>query len=105
MADVLKRLAGPAAGTGAEATLYTVPASTTTVIRHIRVANTTTTAQTFKLTIGADAAGTRLNGDTSIAGNGGVYDWTGMLVLAAAETLRWNGPSTLTITVSGIEAS
>jgi hypothetical protein len=104
MADVAKRLAGPVVGTGAEATLYTVPTATTGILRDISVANTTTTRQTFKLTIGADAAGTRIYQDVPVD-PGIPFEWNGFRVMAAAETLRWNGPSTLTIMVNGVEVS
>lgn len=105
MADVSKRLAGPTAGTGAAATLYTAPAtpSQPTIVRHIQVANTTTTDQTFKLSIGADAAGTRLYSDTLVKGNGGLLNWNGFLVLNASEAIQWTAPTTLTVTISGVE--
>ena len=104
MADLQKRLAGPSVGTAAEATIYTVPAATSAILRDISVTNTTTTAQTFKMSIGADAAGTRLFHDESVA-PGSTWQWNGFKVLNAAETLRWNGPATLTIAVSGVEVS
>jgi hypothetical protein len=96
-----KRLCGPVAGTGSEATLYTAP-STGAVIRDLNVCNTTTTEQTFKLSIGADAAGTRLCHDLPVPA-GSVFQRTGNIVLGNAETLRWTGPTTLTITASGVE--
>lgn len=70
-----------------ETTLYTVAASTTIIVRQIQITNTTSTAATFKMSIGADAAGTRLFSDFSVAAND-VLEWTGFLVLAAGETLR-----------------
>lgn len=104
MADVAKRLAGPVVGSAAEATLYTVPSSTTTVLRDLSVTNTTTSRQTFKLTIGADAAGTRIYHDVPVD-PGVPFEWAGFRVLNAAETLRWNAPATLTIVVNGVEVS
>ncbi len=104
MADTAKRLAGPVAGTGSAATLYTVPASTTSILRNLHVANTSTTRQTFRMSIGADAAGTRLYSDTPVEA-GSVIDWSGFQVLTAGETLKWSAPSSLTITVSGVEAT
>lgn len=101
MADTAKRV-GPSAGTGAAATLYTVPGSTTFHWRSMSVVNTTTTAQTFRMSIGADAAGTRLYHDTSVPPNF-TFDWTGYRPLVAAETIQWNGPTTLTVTIGGVE--
>lgn len=60
MARIPKRLAGPAQVSNAAATKYTVPAGTKTVVRHIRVQNPSVAAVLFTLSIGADAAGTRI---------------------------------------------
>lgn len=104
MPDTAERLAGPIAGTGVAATLYTVPASTTTIVRAIHITNTAATAATFDLSIGADAVGTRFWSDESIPGTRSL-DWSGFLVLATTETLRWIAPTTMTITVSGVEVT
>lgn len=73
MAGTLKRIAGPAFLANAAANIYTPPASTIyTVIRHIHVANVTTSAVTFTLYVGAtggSAAGTELFKTHSIAAN------------------------------------
>lgn len=105
MANTAKRLAGPVVGTGSEATLYTVPSSTITTVQSIRVVNTTSGALTFKMSIGADAAGTRLFSDTSVPANGVLKDAGFDVVMTATETLRWNGPAGLTVTVNGIETT
>lgn len=55
-----KRLFGPAQLTNAAATKYTVPSSTKTIIRLLHVQNPSGSAVTFTLSIGADAAGTRM---------------------------------------------
>lgn len=106
MADTAKRLGGPDDIPNSEVTLYTVPGATTAIIRNIHIANTTGTAATIKMSIGADAAGTRILGDLSIPANG-TYDWSGFMVLAAAETLRATGGTNnaLTATVSGVEVT
>ena len=101
-----RRMAGPIAGTGAAATLFTVDHNEQWRVMRIRVCNTTTSAQTFKLSINADAAGTRLYNGYSVAA-GGVLDEQALSiydghVIYSGETLEWNGPSTLTITVSGV---
>lgn len=107
MSDTAKRLAGPVVGGVTEATLFTAASGTpdiTTTVRQIIVANTTTTRQSFKLGIGADAPGTRIFSDLFVEPNQ-AFDWTGFLPLAEAETLRWTAPATLTVTVTGVESA
>lgn len=106
MADAAKRLAGPTLLTASEQTLYTVPASTTTILRGIRVANNSTATVTLTLSIGADAAGTRLYSGFDLLAKS-IHDWSGFLVLTAAETLRGYAGTTnqLVITVSGVEVT
>ena len=106
MADTLKRLAGPSQLASSSTTVYTVPAATTTVLRNIRVVNTTAGAVTFTMSIGADAAGTRIYNAYSVAAND-LYDWSGCIVLGAAETLRAyaSAATSLTLTVSGVESA
>jgi hypothetical protein len=105
VANVAKRLAGPAVGTGSEATLYTVPGSTVTTVQSIRVVNTTSGALTFKMSIGADAAGTRLFSDYPVPANGILKDAGFDVVMVAAETLRWTAAAGLTVTVNGVETT
>ena len=106
MTDTAKRLAGPDDIPNSTTTMYTVPSSTKAILRNIHIANTTGTAASIKMSIGADAAGTRILGDTVIPANG-TYDWTGFMVMEAGETLRATGGTNnaLTVTVSGVEAS
>jgi hypothetical protein len=106
MADVLKRLVGPLQLANATATVYTVPAATTTTIRSIHIANTTSGGISFYLSIGTDAVGTRLYSGYTI-GAGDVYDWTGTIVLNATETLNAHASAatSLTAVVSGVESA
>lgn len=106
MSDTAKRLVGPTLLTDSEVTLYTVPASTQAIIRSIHVANTSGSAATLKLSIGADAPDRELWADLPIAANS-VYDWNGFLVMEAAETLRGQSGTTnvLAITVNGVEVT
>lgn len=60
MAKTLKRLMGPAALTTSAATKYTASANGPTDIRHIHFSNTSAGAVTVTLSIGTDAAGTRV---------------------------------------------
>lgn len=99
-----RRLFGPVAGTGAEATLYT--STNRAKVLFMQICNTTTSDQTFKMSIGADAAGVRLFSTTKVpasATEGGVATWTGVIPLEKAETLRWNAPTSLTIFGYGLE--
>lgn len=106
MTDTAIRFVGPMLLTNAEVTLYTVPASSVAILRSVHIANTSGTAATAKLSIGADAAGTRWLGDLSIPANS-TYDWSGFLPLAAAETLRGYSGTTnvLAITVGGVRVT
>lgn len=93
MARTPKRLAGPATVSNAAATKYTVPALTKTIIRHIHVQNPSGSPVTFTLSIGADAAGTRIIDAFSIpaaaAGvTASVVDWFCYYVVDAAEIVQ-----------------
>lgn len=107
MTDTAKRLAGPTLITLAEITLYTAPTGGQAIIRQIHIVNTSAAAVTFKMSIGADAAATRLYHDLSIAA-GAVFDPGPMyLVLNAGETLRAQASTTnvLTAAISGVEVT
>lgn len=106
MVDTQKRLVGPVAMGTSTTLLYTVPAVTSAIIREVRVVNTTGSAITFKLSVGADAAGTRLVGDYSVPANG-LYKESGWVTqLAAAETLYGHAASSgLTIQICGVESA
>lgn len=104
------RLAGPAQVTNAAATKYTVPAGTKTVVRHIHVQNPSGTAATFTLSIGADAAATRVIDAFSIpaaaAGvTANVVDWYVYYVLEVGEIIQALSATNLvlTLTIDGDE--
>lgn len=99
-----KRFAGPAQVSSAAATKYTVPAGRIATIRHIHVSNPTSSAVTFTMSIGADAAGTRIFDAYSIPANS-VLDHFGVYVLSAAELFQaFAGTNNvLTLTVDGEE--
>jgi hypothetical protein len=104
MARTPKRLAGPAQVSNAAATKYTVPGSTTTVVRHIHISNPSGSPVDFTLSIGTDAAGTRLFDGLAIAADS-VYEHFCYHVLAAAEVIQAFGGTNniLTLTISGDE--
>lgn len=74
----LKAIAGPAYIANAAANIYTPAASTIyTVLRHIHVANVTTSAATFSLYVGAtggSAGGTEIFKDYSVDAKR-TFDW------------------------------
>jgi len=108
MARAALRIYGPALIATGPATVVTVPASTMYVIRYLHVSNPSGSAVTFSLSIGADAAGTRLYQTYSVpAAAAGVTDsvrqiWV-YLPMAAAEilTLTAGTNNVLTMTIGG----
>lgn len=105
MPRIAKRLAGPAQVSNAAATKYTVPALTKTIIRHIHVQNPSGAAVTFTMSIGADAAATRIFDAYSIAA-GSVLDHFCYYILDAAEILQAFAGTNLilTLTIDGDES-
>lgn len=82
-----KRLAGPAQLTGVAATKYTVPAGSRAIVRQLHFSNTSASAINVTVSIGADAAGTRIFDAFTIAA-GAVYDHFCYYILAAAEIIQ-----------------
>lgn len=103
MADTAKRLAGPSQLPTAASTAYTVPGGTTAIVRNMHFVNTTGADKALTLSIGVDAAGTRLYSATPIAANG-TLDWNGFCTLAAAEIIQWfSDVAGITGSISGVE--
>ena len=101
---------GPALVATGPATVYTVPAGTKTIIRQIHVSNPSGAAVTLTVSVGADAAGTRLWSAYSIpAAAAGVTDSVRdifmYLVMEATEilTLSAGTNNILDIVVTGDE--
>jgi len=110
MAKTAKRLYGPAQIATGPATVYTVPALTKTIIRHIHLQNPSASPITFTLSVGSDAAGTRLYDAYSIpAAAAGVTDSVrdiGLyLIVDAAEIVQLAAGTNniLVITINGDE--
>jgi len=99
-----KRLAGPALLTNAAATKYTAPAGTVTIIQHLHVENPTNATVNFTMSIGADAAGTRIYDVFPIAANS-VLDTFCKYVLQPAEIVQaFAGTNNvMTLTLDGQE--
>ena len=105
MPDASGRIYGPAQPGTTNATLYTVGAAATAVVRSIHICNTTGTAATISLAINGTAA-TAANcwlSALSIPANGS-YDWSGFLHLSANDTLQGlqGTTSALTVTISAV---
>src|SRR5258705_5179440 len=108
MARTPKRIVGPALIATGPTTVYTVPALTKTIIRHIHIQNPSASPVTYTLSIGADAAGTRLFQTFSIpAAAAGVTDsvrdhyWYQVMDAAEILTLSAGTNNILTATISG----
>lgn len=89
-------------------TVYTVPASTRTLLKDIDIANTTAGAITVRVYIvpsaGSPATSNALFYGVSIAANT-TLQWTGTQIMTASETLQAEASATgLTIRASGAEA-
>jgi hypothetical protein len=105
MADTAKRLAGPLQLATAAATVYTVPALTTAIIQNIHAMNTTALDKNLTISVGVDAAGTRIF-DTLLVPARGYLDQNIFLVMAAAEVLQaFSDVAGITLTVSGVEVA
>ena len=110
MARTPKRLVGPALIATGPTTVYTVPAVTKTILREIHISNPSGSPVTFTLSIGADAAATRLWSAYSIpAAAAGVTDSVRdifvYIPMEAAEilTLSAGTNNILDITITGDE--
>jgi hypothetical protein len=83
--------------------LYTVPASTTTIVSNIAITNTAATSATFTLGMGTAGSNTSLHTATSIAGNATIYVDLKQ-ALTTTQTIT-GGASAVTVSfhVSGVE--
>jgi hypothetical protein len=108
MARIPTRLYGPALIAGAAATVYTGPALTKTIIRHIHVQNPSALPVTFTYSVGADAAATRLSDAFSIPAaapgvSGSILDIFCYLIIDIGQILQVAAGTAniLTITING----
>jgi hypothetical protein len=101
---VAKRLNGPAQLTNAAVTRYTGPANRRGIIRHIHVSNPSGLAVLFTMSIGADAAATRIFDAFSIAA-GTVLDHYCYYIIEATEIVQAFAGTTLVLvlTIDGDE--
>lgn len=92
--------------TNAATTLYTVPALTSTIIRHIRAINPDTVSHTFDLWVNGSADANRVTETITVPAGGSVEDDV-YVVMGAADTLQGKADtsSKVTVYVSGAEVS
>lgn len=99
---------GQAAITTGVTTLYTVPASTRTILKEFSIANTTAAAINVRVFL-VPSAGTAGTGnaflyDVSVPGNNSLQ-YNGVQIMNASDTIQIQAASAgLTITASGAEA-
>ena len=84
-------------------TLYTVPASTTAIVKDIQVCNTSATSAT--ITIWIDPNGTSATDAEAILSNWNVpandfVHWSGFIVMSAASTIKATAGTTNVLAVS-----
>jgi hypothetical protein len=106
MADTLKRLVGPKQLANSATTEYTVPSATTTVIRMIHLSNPTAADKTVTISIGADAAGTRIL-DAYTVPAGTVFGYPCNFTMATTEILQMSASAATSVVavVNGIEVT
>lgn len=103
MATTSKVLARTAASLTTTTVLYTVPASTTTIVTNIAVTNTSSTAGTFTLAMGPSGSQVALHTTTSIPSNSTVYIDLKQ-VLVATNTITGGASATsINFHISGVE--
>lgn len=102
MPYIYTRLAGPAQVSNAAATKFTVAANEKNVVDHIHIQNPSAATVNFTMSIGADAAGTRLL-DAYPIGPGQVLDLYPEYVLEETEIFQaFAGTNNiLTLTING----
>jgi hypothetical protein len=92
MSDTLARLFGPTSSTGSDQIIYTVPSGKRAVLRDLHIVNEDTLfAEACKLSIGADAAGTRILPTGFKIPSGDIFDLTGDFIFNSGEVIHWNG--------------
>ena len=103
MATTSKTLFRGAASTNTATLLYTVPSNTTTVVTNIAVVNTSTTQQTFTLSIGTNGSEVALHSATPIEPNTTTYIDCKQ-VLSTAQVIDGGASATsVTFHIAGVE--
>jgi hypothetical protein len=89
------------------ATLFTVPVGSDFTVRNIHVCNTNAVDALLTLSIGPDGTSNRLYRNVLIEGDGGVFDWSGYMPLAAGEFMQGYASiiDALVVTISGVDTT
>jgi len=105
MAAVPQVLARTAASLTTTTVLYTVPASTTTIVSNIAVTNTAGSAGTFTLALGPSAGQVALATTTAIAANSTVFIDLKQTLLTTNTITGGASATTINFHISGVEIS
>jgi hypothetical protein len=105
MAATPQVLARTAASLTTTTVLYTVPASTTTIVSNIAVVNTAGTAGTFTLAMGPSAGQVALHTTTAIAANSTVYIDLKQALLTTNTITGGASATSISFHISGVEIS
>lgn len=105
MAAIVKPLFRGAATTTTTTVLYTVPASTTTMITNIAVTNTSASSQTFTMATGPAAGQIALHTTAAIAANTTVYIDLKQAITAAQTITGGASATSVNFHISGVEIS
>ena len=105
MATATKVLARTAASLTTTTVLYTVPASTTTVVSNIAITNTAASAGTFTLALGPSGSQVALHTTTAIAANSTVYIDLKQVLNTTNTITGGASATTINFHISGVEVS
>jgi len=103
MSTTVKPLARTAASLTTTTVLYTVPASTTTIVTNIAVTNTASSAGTFNLAMGPSGGQVALHTTTAIAANSTVYIDLKQVLLTTNTITGGASATTINFHISGVE--
>jgi hypothetical protein len=103
-----KQLAQNAQASTSETTIYTVPASTTTIVKQIIICNTTGSAADYSLSIvpsgGSAGDSNRILKLVSFAANSTtVYDLSQVMATGGFISILQGTSAAVTVTISGVE--
>jgi hypothetical protein len=103
MATTPKVLARTAASVTTTTVLYTVPASTSTIVSNIAVTNTASSAGTFTLAMGPSAGQIALHTTTAIAANSTIYIDLKQVLLTTNTITGGASATSINFHISGVE--
>jgi len=107
MAEAYKKLGqGTLTGAGTQDTLYTVPAATSAIVKHIRIVNYGATTVNVKLWHDGTTDTYLILPNTAIE-SGGWGEWDGVITMEASDTLSGEASAATSIayTIYGVEVT